>query len=198
MTSTTEAVMTGKDYFEIAYWAVSLFILGFTIYYIKTSPIKAVEIGRKLNDEQNKYDAKSDLFLTLFSLRGNPTHYNFVNGLNQIDIVFQDVQTVLTAWEKLYESLGNPNQNNAVQNWDLLRTELLSEMAQHLGYQKLKQTAIQRNYSPKAHALESDENWNHQQAAKTFFETGTQMHNIWIDQYNDSQNQTDENKKLGS
>ena len=135
MTKAVETVMTTKDYFEIVYWIVSLLILGFTIYYIKTSPIKAVETGRKLNDEQNKYSAKSELFLTLFSLRGNPTHYNFVNGLNQIDVVFEDVQSVLTAWEKLYESLGNPNQNNAVQNWDLLRTELLSEMAQHLSYQ---------------------------------------------------------------
>ncbi len=78
--------MTTKDYFEITYWLISLGILGFTIYWIAVSPIKAVQIGRQLDNEQNKHNAKLDLFLTLFSLRGNPTSYEFVNGLNQIDI----------------------------------------------------------------------------------------------------------------
>lgn len=191
--------MSTKDIFEVGYWIVSLIILGFTVYWIKISPIKAVQTGRKLDDEQNKYNAKRDLFLTLFSLRGNPTHYDFVNGLNQIDIVFQDEEKVLVSWEKLYESLNNKNLANPLQTWDLLRTELLSEMAQSLGYQKLKHTSIQRNYSPQAHVDQSDENWNHQQAAKTFFQTGTQMHKIWIDQYlGNSENQTAGNKKLDS
>jgi len=135
----------------------------------------------------------------LFSLRGNPTHYDFVNGLNQIDIVFEDEEKVLVAWEKLYESLGNNNLTNPIQTWDLLRTELLSEMAQSLGYQKLKQTSIQRNYSPQAHANQSDENWNYHQTAKTFFETGAEMHKIWIDYYSNPQNQAgNQNNKLDS
>lgn len=189
--------MTPKDYFEIAYWVVSLGILGLTVYWIAISPLKAVETGRKLDNEQNKYNAKRDLFLTLFSLRGNPTHYDFVNGLNQIDIVFQDEEKVLVAWEKLYESLGNTNLTNAVQTWDLLRTELLSEMAQSLGYQKLKQTSIQRNYSPQAHANQDNENWSYHQTAKTYFETGAEMHKLWINHYNNpDKNQVD--KKLES
>ncbi len=191
--------MEPKDYFEIAYWIISLGILGVTVYWIATSPIRAVETGRKLDNEQNKYNAKRDLFLTLFSLRGNPTHYDFVSGLNQIDIVFQDEEKVLVAWEKLYESLGNTNLTNPIQTWDLLRTELLSEMAQSLGYQKLKQTSIQRNYSPQAHANQSDENWNYQQTAKTYFETGAQMHKIWINHYSNPDNlEENQNKKLDS
>ncbi|OWP85597.1 hypothetical protein BWK60_13265 [Flavobacterium covae] len=199
MTNTEETIMTTKDIFEIGYWVVSLIILVVTVYWIKISPIKAVETGRKLDNEQNKYNAKRDLFLTLFSLRGNPTHYDFVNGLNQIDIVFEDEENVLFAWQKLFDSLNMANISNPIETRNLLRVELLSEMAQSLGYQKLKQTAIQRNYSPQAHADQSDENWNHQQAAKTFFETGTQMHKIWIDQYfGSSENQSAENKKLDS
>lgn len=191
--------MTPKDFFEIAYWVVSLGILVVTVYWIATSPIRAVETGRKLDNEQNKYNAKRDLFLTLFSLRGNPTHYDFVSGLNQIDIVFQDEEKVLVAWEKLYESLGNTNLTNAVQTWDLLRTELLSEMAQSLGYQKLKQTSIQRNYSPQAHANQDNENWSYHQTAKTYFETGAQMHKIWIDHYSNPENlKENQNQKLDS
>jgi|SRR5690606_19177511 len=186
-----------KDYFEIVYWIISLGILLVTVYWIAVSPIKAVKTGRKLDDEQNKYNAKRNLFLTLFSLRGNPTHYDFVNGLNQIDIVFQDEENVLKAWEKLFDSLGNPNQNNAIQNWDLLRTELLSEMAQSIGYQKLKQTSIQRNYSPQAHFDQNDENWNYHQAAKNFFESGASLNKIWIDKMESQDFQGKKSDKTG-
>jgi len=104
--------MAIKDYFEIIYWVTSFSILCVTAYAVYFAPLKAVKIGRKLNDEQNQLKAKSDLFLTLFSLRGNPTAYTFVNALNQIDIVFQDVPFVLTAWDKLYDSMNNKNLTN--------------------------------------------------------------------------------------
>ena len=192
MTNTAETVMTTKDYFEIAYWILSFLILCVTAFAVYFSPLKAVKIGRELNDEQNQLKAKSDLFLTLFSLRGNPTAYTFVNALNQIDIVFQDVPDVLTAWDKLYDSMNNKNLTNPNEIWNLLRTDLLSEMALSLGYKKLKQTAIQKSYTPIAHENDSIENWNHHQAEKQFFETGTKMHNIWIENYlAGQQNKTD-------
>ncbi|MBF2710095.1 DUF6680 family protein [Flavobacterium soyangense] len=197
MANTTEVVMTTKDYFEIAFWIVSLLILVVTALAVYFSPLKAVQIGRKLNDEQIQLKAKSDLFLTLFSLRGNPTAYTFVNALNQIDIVFQDELAVLTAWDKLYDSMNNKNLTNPNEIWNLLRTDLLSEMAISLGYKKLKQTAIQKSYTPIAHENDSIENWNHQQAEKQFFETGTKMHNIWIENYLASQQtRTDEIEKV--
>lgn len=179
--------MTTKDYFEIFYWLVSLLILGVTVYWIKTSPVKAVEIGRKLDNEQNKYNAKRDLFLTLFSLRGSPTHYDFVNGLNQIDIVFQDDHKVLTAWANLYNSLNQNNQVNQNGTWELLRTDLLSEMAQTLGYNSLKQTDIQKYYSPQAHATWQSDNQSFQQAAKDFYQSGSVMHNFVIQSFQNQQ-----------
>lgn len=186
--------MTTKDYFEIGYWAVSVLILIATVYWVAISPIKAVQTGRKLDNVQNKHKAKSDLFLMLFSLRGNPTHHNFVNGLNQIDIVFEDSPEVLTAWGKLYESLNNRSQNNTLENLNLLRTDLLSEMAQHLGYQKLKQTTIQRNYTPQAH-LDYEENYKDQNLSmKAYFESGAKMHNLLIAYYESLPNQTGENQ----
>jgi len=183
--------MGTKDYFEILYWGISLAILVFTVYWIAVSPIKAVEIGRRLDNEQNKHKAKSDLFLTLFSLRGSPTHHNYVSSLNQIDIVFEDSHEVLTAWGKLYESLNNPTQNNVHLTWDLLRTELLSEMAQHLGYQKLKQTAIQRNYIPIAHRESEQNYYNQNNSMKEYFESGTKMHNLLVRQYEAQNAQND-------
>ena len=175
--------MENKEHFEIVYWVINLIILIVTVYWIKVSPVKAVEIGRKLDKEQNKYDAKRNLFLKLFSLRGNPTNYEFVNGLNQIDIVFEDAPKVMEAWNKLYDSLGQKDLVDSNRTWEMLRTNLLSEMAQNLGYNKLQQTDIQKNYSPVAHSMDADNYLAHKKAEKEFFETGTEMHKIWINYY---------------
>ncbi|MBS1928226.1 MAG: hypothetical protein JST95_06510 [Bacteroidetes bacterium] len=188
--------MTTIDYFEIFYWLVSLLILGVTVYWIKTSPVKAVEIGRKLDNEQNKYNAKRDLFLTLFSLRGNPTHYDFVSGLNQIDIVFQDDQKVLTAWTNLYNSLNQNNQVNQLETWERLRTDLLSEMAQVLGYNSLKQTDIQKHYAPQAHLIWQTDNQSFHQSAKEYYQSGSVMHNYVIKSFQDQLKTGNDEKDL--
>ena len=198
MTNTEETIMTTKDIFEIGYWAVSLIILGVTVYWIKISPIKAVETGRKLDNEQNKYNAKRDLFLTLFSLRGNPTSYDFVNGLNQIDIVFEDVPKVMDAWNKLYDSLGQKDLVDSYRTWEILRTNLLSEMAQSLGYNKLQQTDIQKNYSPVAHSKDADDYFAQKKAQREFFETATEMNRLVIQHYVNVQSNSDDNRQLES
>ena len=199
MTNTEETIMNTKDIFEVGYWVVSLIILGITVYWIKISPIKAVEIGRKLDEEKNKYDSKKELFLTLFSLRGNPTHYDFVSGLNQIDIVFEDVPKVMESWNKLYDSLGQKDLVDSYKTWEILRTNLLSEMAQHLGYNKLQQTDIQKNYSPIAHSKDADNYYAHKKAEREFFETATEMNRMVIQHYLNSQANVDnDNKQIDS
>ena len=184
MTNTVEVAMTLKDRLEIAFWVVSLLILCVTAYAVYFAPLKAVEIGRKLNDEQNQLKVKSDLFLTLFSLRGTPIAHTFVNALNQIDIVFQDEPKVLLAWNKYYDSLHQQNLANQDDTWSLLRTELLSEMAYSLGYEKLKQTDILKNYFPEGHANQNNQDFEYNQASKKFFETGSDLHEILIENAN--------------
>jgi len=126
-------------------------ILIATIAAIYFSPIKAVKVGRQLTDEQQKDNAKRNLFLLLFSLRGTPVHFDFVKGLNQIDIVFEDNQTVLDAWHIHYDSLQIKGQVNQEQIWDLQRANLLSAMAVCLGYKRIKQTDMIRSYYPEGH-----------------------------------------------
>jgi hypothetical protein len=199
MTNTTEVVMTTKDSFEVAYWGITFLILCVTAYAVYFAPLKAVKIGRELNDEQNQLKAKSDLFLTLFSLRGNPTNYTFVECLNKIDVVFQDTPPVMTAWNKLFDSLGQKDLVSPSQTWELLRTNLLSEMAQSLGYSKLQQTDILKNYSPIAHSKDADNHFAHKKAERDFFETATEMNKIWIQHYlNTQENAVDENIKVES
>ncbi len=142
-----------KDNFEIVYWLVTIGVLIVNIWVIAHSPINAVKVGRKLNDEQQKDNAKRSLFLTLFAYRGSPVHIDFVKALNQIDIVFHDTPTVLQAWQNYYTSVGIQNQVNEEKIWELLRVDLLSQMAQSLGYSAIKQTDMTKHYYPTG-------NWN--------------------------------------
>ena len=180
MPDPTQHIMTTKDYLEIAYWTVSLLILTATVYYIYYAPIKAVKIGRQLNDEQNKDTVKRELFLTLFAYRGSPVHYEFVNSLNKIDIVFQDEHLVLNAWAKYYDSLGQKNITNQEEVWSILRVDLLSEMATSLGYKKLKQVDIMKNYYPVGHDNQNREDWELRQAAKRFLTTGHELYEVLL------------------
>jgi hypothetical protein len=84
-----------NEIFDIIFGFINVLILGATcvfIYQSKNKPLEAVKLGNKLTDTQFKENAKHNLFLTLFSLRGTPLHYDFVKSLNQIDVVFQDCQ----------------------------------------------------------------------------------------------------------
>ncbi|SEN24927.1 hypothetical protein SAMN05192574_102905 [Mucilaginibacter gossypiicola] len=172
--------MTTKDNIEIAYWVTSLAILMATVYYIYYAPIKAVKVGRDLNDEQNKDNAKRNLFLTLFAHRGSPVSYPFVNGLNTIDVVFHDTPPVLVAWQKYYDSLHTTNQINLDETRTLLRVDLLSQMAISLGYGSLKQVDISRNYYPEGHENQNRSEWELRQAAFDFFTKGTEVYEAMI------------------
>lgn len=169
-----------KDCIEVGYWVINTLILIATVYYIYKSPLDAVKIGRQLNDEQEKIQAKRELFLTLYASRGNMTSFQFVNSLNQIDVVFQGESKVITAWDKLFTSLNTPATGNVVENWEFLKVDLLSEMAQTLGYNALKQTDIQKTYYPQAHVNQEQSNLDYHFAAREYFESGALMHRLNI------------------
>jgi len=130
---------------------LNLLVLIATVYYIAHAPVNAVRIGRELNTDTQKDNAKRSLFLSLFSLRGTPIHHDFVRGLNRIAVVFEDVPSVLSAWHLYFDSLQIKNQANAELNWSIQRTNLLSAMAVHLGYESLNQTEMMRDYYPEGH-----------------------------------------------
>lgn len=167
--------MTTKEYFEIGYYFISTGILFATVYYIATGAKDAVNVGRRLNNEQQKDNAKRNLFLRLFALRGSPVHYDFVRGLNEIDVVFEDTPTVLTAWHRLYDSYRINNQTDENKIWELLRVELLSAMAVHLGYHQIRQTDMIREYYPTGHLNQEKGELELKLAATAFFQTGTEV-----------------------
>ena len=95
---------------------------------------------------KTKNDAKQALFLTLMANRKATPNKEWVDALNTIDIVFQDNKKVRRAWREYYDSLDPSSQYNKDTN--AFKLDLLSEMANALGYKDLKQTEIDRFYSP--------------------------------------------------
>lgn len=111
-------------------------------------PIVVWLMGIFWQNRKAKYDAKRSLFFTLMANRKvSPPNKEWVDALNTIDIVFQDNKKVRKAWREYYDSLDERSQYYSDSN--SFKLDLLSEMANALGYKDLKQTEIDRFYSPK-------------------------------------------------
>lgn len=111
-------------------------------------PIIVWWMGVRWNKRNAKQKAKRDLFFTLMANRkSTPITKEWVDALNTIDIVFQDDHKVRRAWREYYDSLNENSQYNSESN--AFKLDMLSEMANSLGYNDLKQTEIDRFYSPK-------------------------------------------------
>ena len=110
-------------------------------------PLVVWYIGIKYQDRKSKKQAQLNLFLTLMANRQkNPISEAWVDALNSIDVVFQNNRKVRQAWRDYLDSL---NQKSAhFENQNSYKLDLLSEMAESLGYKQLKQTEIDRFYSP--------------------------------------------------
>lgn len=124
-----------KDYGEL----ISITLMPFIILWI----------GTYFQDRKAKKDAKLNLFLKLMATRkATPISKEWVDNLNQIDVVFQDNKKVRSAWRLFYDALHPRSPHFDSQN--AFHLDLLSEMANDLGYKDLKQTEIDRYYNPQA------------------------------------------------
>jgi len=95
-----------------------------------------------------KIRLQQELFLKLMANRGkNTLTPEWVDALNQIDVVFQKNSNVRKAWRDYYDSLHPASQHFGNNQAFLL--DLLSEISTVLGYDNLKQTEIARFYGPR-------------------------------------------------
>lgn len=112
-------------------------------------PIIVWWMGVRWNQRIAKENAKRELFFTLMANRKSLLiSKEWVDALNKIDVVFQDDKKVRRAWREYFDSLDENSQYNKDRESFLL--DLLSEMANSLGYKDLKQTEISRFYNPQA------------------------------------------------
>ncbi len=103
-------------------------------------------LGIKFQDRKAKQDAKLDLFLKLMANRKSTPNKDWADSLNLIDVIFQDDKKVRKAWLDYFDSLHPKSAHADTRNSFLL--DLLSEIANNLNYRDLKQTEIDRFYSP--------------------------------------------------
>lgn len=173
-----------KEKWDIIFGVANILILSITGYFMWRSlhsPVDAVKIGRQLNQEEQKDNAKRNLFLILFSLRGSPVHHDFVRGLNQIEVVFEDVPEVIRAWRVHFASLGNKEQANKERNWEIERAALLSAMAVHLGYSNIPHGELLRDYYPEGHDYQAKDDFETKQDWKIYLKTNIAMNQMLID-----------------
>jgi hypothetical protein len=121
-----------KDYGEL----ISITLIPFIIWFL----------GNHFQNRKMKRQAKEKLFLTLMAGRKATATKEYTDALNQIDVIFQDSKSVRIAWQQFYYSLSPKSQHFDSQN--SFRLDMLSEMANDLGYKNLKQTEIDRFYIP--------------------------------------------------
>lgn len=120
-------------------------------------PIIAVSITLWYQSRKEKRTAKISLFLNLMAHRkSNPPTFERVNSLNLIDVVFSGHPKVLQLWHEYYDLLHTQPANFKL--WEHKHIDMLSEMGQALGYKKLKQTEIEKFYTPVAHGTQTELN----------------------------------------
>lgn len=113
-------------------------------------PIVAVLITLWHQDRTQKRQVKERLFQVLMAHRKSiPPNYEWVNSLNLLDVVYADHPKVVRLWHELYDILVQAPLNEQRRVHKFL--ELLSAIADVLGYRNLTQTDIDKFYSPEAH-----------------------------------------------
>ena len=169
-----------KDVIEVINWCVTASILIATAVYIYLAPLKAVRLAQKLDQIKGREDAKRQLFYTLFSFRGLAINTDFVNGLNTIEIIFQDNKEIIDAWHKLRDAYNLRELADPGLTWDLLKTDLLSKMAVSLGYKNLNPIDIIFYYTPQGHAQQQKTASELQTASYNFHYYGTEVYKAML------------------
>jgi uncharacterized protein DUF6680 len=107
-----------------------------TLVAIAVSPVIAVLVTVWLADRKEAREHKVWLLRTLIGTRHNPTGDETIRALNLIDVVFHDAPRVRALWHEYYDMLNNAGLNNPVgwEQWNKKNLELVTEMAQTLGY----------------------------------------------------------------
>jgi len=98
---------------------------------------------------QEKKKQKYNLLLTLLGERKTLLiSSQKAAALNTIDIIFQDNKSIVALWHKYYSELHVQPSQEREHAW----LNLLSAMAEEVGYANLKQTDLDKFYIPQGHA----------------------------------------------
>ena len=128
------------------------------------APILALKIQKDREEKTSKRDRQLALFRTLMTYRATPLNVHFVQGLNSIDIEFDEDtardRKVRGAWTVLLDHFTNDrNQPDFGARTQDLIIKLLSEMSGALGYTFDEVYIRRHSYYPIAHgSIEEEQN----------------------------------------
>jgi len=112
-------------------------------------PVTAVCITLWAQSRKDKKAAKRQLFLTLMGERkALLISRQVAAALNTIDVVFADNRQIVGLWHKYYTLLSQPPGEEREHTW----LELLTAISEDLNYSNLKQTDLDKFYTPQGHA----------------------------------------------
>ncbi len=129
---------------------IQTWITGLAIF---LGPLVGVLFTLWFQGRKERNDAKQQLFLALMAER--KAHFVsplVAQALNKIDVVFADSASVKTCWHEYYALLHQPPGEPRTHKW----LELLTLMAEELGYSKLSQLDLDKFYVPQGHVDDAE------------------------------------------
>lgn len=141
--------------------AINCFVLLVTIIAIWKSPIKAIKIAQKLQDQKSKNDRLYNNKFSVLAVIVGERHAKgyssiFITAMNQVPIVFNDNQTVLLKYKTFIKEhkVSTPdNQSKLVQGY---LNDLIVEMGKELGYPEMDNEWIELHFYPQAAIYDYD------------------------------------------
>lgn len=133
-----------------------------TVSAIVIGPVVAVIITLAWQNRKEKRDAKIRVFSTLMAYRKSLTgiiKQEYVNSLNLIDVVFSDSPKVVGLWHEYFALLQRYKPSpQELEGQSHKYIELMTAMAEELGFANLQQIDMEKFYTPIAHGLEAESN----------------------------------------
>jgi hypothetical protein len=121
-----------------------------TIIALLLGPVISVAVTLWYQKRSERRAEKRKLFITLMANRkANPPSADWAGALNLIDVVFTNSPKIVSHGHTLYQVMQTKPWNYI--NYNHAYLDLLSAIANDLGYHKLTQTDIDKFYSPEAH-----------------------------------------------
>jgi hypothetical protein len=162
---------------SISFLSVSL-EAWLTIAAIIIGPLTALLIQKSIENRRAKEERKITIFRNLMANRASRLSAAYVQALNGIETEFYGETKVIDAWrsqvDHLYtphDAAGDPNLTRWTERQTELLTDLLSAMAESLGYHFDKVTLKRNAYYPTGWNTIETENTQLRQAAIKVFES---------------------------
>lgn len=116
---------------------------------ILASPIIALLISNKIQENKDKRKDKVEILKALMKKRGPLQDTHYVDALNLIDLVFVDSEEVRTAYRNLYSEYCKKPEDINLNNINLCETKLIETIVENIGYKdKITWDNIQQPYNP--------------------------------------------------